>query len=413
MVDTETGWYGYAAPTPAQPVWPEQATGYYTAYPVQHDPLAQQWATAPAPEPQYAPAHDYSYAYSYPQQEQYPQQQYAQQYADPYGQGYGHGHGYGYTDQQQYGGHGTYGAETLAGYEQEFYGATEVLDEIDVEDLTFEEPEPALEFEPALDLDLDLAAGPDADPEPEHRPAPVAAAAGGRAAARAARCRTSRRRSVVLTIAVPTVAVLGIGAAAAGTLAPRANSHPAAANDASGKLTAADKQAQAEAAAQAKASAEQVSRDKARQALTLRTAAAKKAAAEAPRYVLPITAHTGLSALFGQAGTHWMSLHTGIDFPVSTGTQVHAVTDGTVSTKWNAYYGNMLILTAPDGTQTWYCHLSAYKKRSGSVKAGDVIAYSGDTGNSTGPHLHFEVHPHGGTAIDPLPWLLSHGLDPR
>jgi murein DD-endopeptidase MepM/ murein hydrolase activator NlpD len=47
------------------------------------------------------------------------------------------------------------------------------------------------------------------------------------------------------------------------------------------------------------------------------------------------------------------------------------------------------------------------------VKAGDVIAYSGDTGNSTGPHLHFEVHPNGGAAIDPLPWLLAHGLDPR
>jgi len=42
-----------------------------------------------------------------------------------------------------------------------------------------------------------------------------------------------------------------------------------------------------------------------------------------------------------------------------------------------------------------------------------VVAYSGDTGNSTGPHMHFEVHPHGGAAIDPLPWLLSHGLDPR
>jgi murein DD-endopeptidase MepM/ murein hydrolase activator NlpD len=89
------------------------------------------------------------------------------------------------------------------------------------------------------------------------------------------------------------------------------------------------------------------------------------------------------------------------------------VTGGTVTTKWNSYYGNMLILTAPDGTQTWYCHLSAYKVRSGSVKAGDVIAYSGDTGNSTGPHLHFEVHPNGGAAIDPLPWLLAHGLDPR
>ena len=86
----------------------------------------------------------------------------------------------------------------------------------------------------------------------------------------------------------------------------------------------------------------------------------------------------------------------GIRLPrIGVGTDVHAVTDGTISTKWNPFYGNMLILTAPDGTQTWYCHLSEYKRRSGTVKAGDIVAYSGDTGNSTGPHLHFEVHPGG------------------
>ncbi|MFC1417087.1 M23 family metallopeptidase [Streptacidiphilus cavernicola] len=364
-MDTETGWYGYAAPTPAQPFWPEQETAHYAPYPPPYEAQHQQ----------------YGYGYVHPEQ------QYGYAYvAEP-------------QQQQPY-------YESYPSYEQVSYQAPEPVHQAEpvYRPEQFHEPEPLPEPEPVHEP----------EPEPAHQTVPAAhVVTGGRAAARAARSRTSRRRSVVLTIAVPTVAVLGIGAAAAGTLAPKNGSRTVAANDASGKLTAADLKAQAEAAAQAKASAEQVSRDKARQALTLRTAAAKKAAAEAPRYVLPITAHTGLSALFGQAGTHWMSLHTGIDFPVSTGTQVHAVTDGTVSTKWNAYYGNMLILTAPDGTQTWYCHLSAYKQRSGTVKAGDVVAYSGDTGNSTGPHLHFEVHPHGGDAIDPLPWLLSHGLDPR
>lgn len=89
-----------------------------------------------------------------------------------------------------------------------------------------------------------------------------------------------------------------------------------------------------------------------------------------------------------------MSQHTGIDFPVSYGTTVMAATDGTVRTQWNSAYGNMMIVTAKDGTETWYCHLSSYRVSSGTtVKAGDPIAYSGNSGNSTGPHLHFEVRP--------------------
>lgn len=129
-----------------------------------------------------------------------------------------------------------------------------------------------------------------------------------------------------------------------------------------------------------------------------------------PKYALPV--RPGLSAYFGQAGGRWSSLHTGIDFPVSSGTPVHAVTDGVVRTQWNSAYGNMVILTAPDGTETWYCHLSRAKVVSGPVKAGAVIAYSGNTGNSTGPHLHLEVHPGGGAAVNPVSWLRNKGLDP-
>jgi murein DD-endopeptidase MepM/ murein hydrolase activator NlpD len=130
-----------------------------------------------------------------------------------------------------------------------------------------------------------------------------------------------------------------------------------------------------------------------------------------PKFAIPVEQH-GLSATYGQAGVNWMSVHSGIDFPVSYGTPVMAATDGTVRTQYNISYGNMAIVTAPDGTETWYCHLSSTKIRSGSVKAGDVIAYSGNSGNSTGPHLHFEVHPGGESAIDPLPWLRGKGLDP-
>jgi murein DD-endopeptidase MepM/ murein hydrolase activator NlpD len=238
-----------------------------------------------------------------------------------------------------------------------------------------------------------------------------------------------RRRSAILAVTIPTAAVLGIAGATAATLAysgpapthQRVRDHsqdlarPDSRPDARpGGLPGARARQPAAARAGEAAAALAAAKDRARLAQELRAAAARQAAAEAaPRYVLPISVHTGLSALFGQAGSRWMQLHTGIDFPVDEGTAVHAVTDGTVSTRWNIYYGYMLMVTAPDRTQTWYCHLSAYRLRSGRVRAGDTVAYSGDTGNSTGPHLHFEVHPYGGEAVDPLPWLLDRGLDPR
>ncbi|RAG86940.1 hypothetical protein DN069_04125 [Streptacidiphilus pinicola] len=245
------------------------------------------------------------------------------------------------------------------------------------------------------------------DPE---APQPDEVCPGGRAGRR----RGARRRSAVLTIAVPSIAVIGVAGAAAATIGPlRAHHHDTTAASSSRTEAAAQAKAQALATSEARDAAQRAARDKARTALQLREAAARKAAAEAPRFVLPISFHSGLSALFGQAGTHWMQLHTGIDFPVPEGTPVHAVTGGTVTTEWNPFYGYMVKLTAPDGTVTWYCHLSSYRVRSGHVKVGDIIAYSGDTGNSTGPHLHFEVHPDGGPAVDPLPWLLARGLDPR
>jgi murein DD-endopeptidase MepM/ murein hydrolase activator NlpD len=153
---------------------------------------------------------------------------------------------------------------------------------------------------------------------------------------------------------------------------------------------------------------------KAQQELEQKRAAEEAARKERlrPKFALPVAQH-GLSAYYGQSGVNWMSLHTGIDFPVSYGTPVMAATDGTVRTQWNSAYGNMVIVTAMDGTETWYCHLGSYAVPSGStVKAGDTIAWSGSSGNSTGPHLHFEVRPGGGSSIDPLAWLRSHGLEP-
>ncbi|MGW7302169.1 M23 family metallopeptidase [Streptomyces sp. NPDC054829] len=264
------------------------------------------------------------------------------------------------------------------------------------------------------------------DDQEEPAPAP-----GSRVAARNAsrsRRRAPARRSALLTVAVPSACVMGvagIAAASVGTLtggdekdtnttaADTGAVKPSAAND---KL---DTQLQILSAG-ADDFADRASRTQERIDLKAQQEAERKKAAEEaarkerlrPKFALPVAQH-GLSAYYGQAGINWMSVHTGIDFPVSYGTPVMAATDGTVRTQWNSAYGNMMIVTAMDGTETWYCHLSTYQVASGTtVKAGDTIAFSGNSGNSTGPHLHFEVRPGGGSAIDPLAWFRSHGLDP-
>ncbi|MEV0120907.1 M23 family metallopeptidase [Streptomyces sp. NPDC050703] len=241
------------------------------------------------------------------------------------------------------------------------------------------------------------------------------------------RRRTPAKRSALFTVAVPSACVMGVAGVAAASVGDfggndKRETTASAPDVTSVKPSTANNKLDTQLAnlsADAGDFADRASRTQERIDLKAeRAAAEKQAAAEAarkerlrPKFVLPVKQH-GLSASYGQAGVNWMSAHSGIDFPVSYGSEVMAVTDGTVSTKWNSAYGNMAIVTAKDGTETWYCHLSTHKISSGPVKAGDVIAFSGNSGNSTGPHLHFEVRPGGGSAIDPLPWLRSHGLDP-
>ncbi|MFF1507667.1 M23 family metallopeptidase [Streptomyces sp. NPDC058326] len=248
------------------------------------------------------------------------------------------------------------------------------------------------------------------------------------------RRRTPAKRSALLTVAVPSACVMGVAGIAAASVGGLTGAGGdggqkkddttslAASDPASVKQVAANNALDTQLAAlsaDARDFGDRASRTQERIDLKARQVAEKKKREEEaarkealrPKFSLPVELHQ-LSARFGQSGVNWMSVHTGIDFPVQTGTPVRAATDGTVRTQINSAYGNMVIVTAPDGTETWYCHLSSAKYRSGSVKAGDVIAYSGDSGNSTGPHLHFEVRPGGGYAIDPLAWLRSQGLDP-
>jgi murein DD-endopeptidase MepM/ murein hydrolase activator NlpD len=103
-------------------------------------------------------------------------------------------------------------------------------------------------------------------------------------------------------------------------------------------------------------------------------------------------------------------MHKGIDLASSVGTPVVAAAPGEVITAgWNSGgYGNVVVLRHADGSETLYGHNSRILVRTGQiVQQGEQISAMGSTGHSTGPHLHFEVHPNGGSAVNPIAFLPS------
>ena len=100
------------------------------------------------------------------------------------------------------------------------------------------------------------------------------------------------------------------------------------------------------------------------------------------------------------------ALHSGLDFRGPMGAPIHAAADGTVSfAGTKAGYGNCLEISHGNGMVTRYAHMSAYRARVGqAVAAGDVVGAIGNTGRSTGPHLHFEVRIDD-RAVNPRPFL--------
>ena len=120
-----------------------------------------------------------------------------------------------------------------------------------------------------------------------------------------------------------------------------------------------------------------------------------------------------ISTPYRKAGKHWSSgFHTGVDFAVPTGTEVLAVADGKIeAANWGKAYGTQLVQSVNGGFAI-YAHLSkALVKPGDSVVRGQVIAKSGNTGNSTGAHLHFELRNQrrwtGGKPLDPAEILAS------
>ncbi len=131
------------------------------------------------------------------------------------------------------------------------------------------------------------------------------------------------------------------------------------------------------------------------------------------KWVAPVETYE-LSAGFGGTGARWANRHTGQDFAVGIGAPVRAVGAGkVVRVKCGAGFGMEILVRHKGGYYSQYAHLAAVTVDQGErVRPGQWIGQAGTTGNSTGPHLHFEVRltPQLGSGVDPVRWLAERGV---
>jgi murein DD-endopeptidase MepM/ murein hydrolase activator NlpD len=138
---------------------------------------------------------------------------------------------------------------------------------------------------------------------------------------------------------------------------------------------------------------------------------------------LPVSSGYSIAARFGQVGI-WARYHTGLDFSAPIGTPLHAPASGVVinagSGPASGWAGNYVAIRYPNGTQTLMAHMSSVSVNVGqTVSACEIVGRIGMTGRTFGPHVHLEVYPAGVEAgsdiyraINPVPWLNAHGLNP-
>ena len=158
--------------------------------------------------------------------------------------------------------------------------------------------------------------------------------------------------------------------------------------------------------------AEEEAARRAQQEAQARTAAEAAAAVKAggAGYVRPASGVT--SSCFG---ARWGVSHLGVDIAAPIGTPIYAATGGVVQRAGAATgFGLAVYIRGSDGAVTVYGHVNRYFVQAGeTVRAGEQIGEVGNRGQSTGPHLHFEVHPGGGMysgAVDPVPWMRARGI---
>jgi murein DD-endopeptidase MepM/ murein hydrolase activator NlpD len=226
-----------------------------------------------------------------------------------------------------------------------------------------------------------------------------------------------RTRTAVLAAGLAVTIAAGAGAAAAASSGGEA-AVGASASASAPAVVAAGKTVTGEKAAAAAAKTQAAGAGHAEAAKAKLKVMAEANAKKAASWARPVS-HYKLTAGFGLGGSLWSHKHSGQDFAVPTGTPVHAAHRGTVVKAGpdgggdGPAYGNAIVISNGAHMFSQYAHLSRIEVHVGQyVQVGQQIGLSGNTGNTTGPHLHFEIRTTAdyGSAINPVPYLRHEGV---